>query len=71
MISQPSIVWGTSGSKNFLDQVSAFRPSHFYVVQAVYRSQPPFSHSTICFGISDYYGQFQIRSGTTVSLGAG
>ena len=46
-------VWGTSGSKNLLDQVSAFRPSHFYVVQAVYLSQPPFCSYQHIFGVSD------------------
>jgi hypothetical protein len=42
LLGNPNIVWETSGSKKLLDQVSALRPFHFCVVQAVYLSQPPF-----------------------------
>jgi len=62
-LSNLHFVWGTSGSKNLLDQVSAFRPSHFDVHQAVYLSQPPFSNSNLFFEHLIIEGKFKSDQG--------
>ncbi len=70
-VQQPSYRLGNVWfyDKTYLDQVSASRPSHIYVVQVVYLSQPPYNNSTICYVSGEYLiyqGLFQIRSGTTI-----
>jgi len=56
--------------KKQLDQVNASRPSHFYVLQAEYLSQPPFATLILLWEYLIIKGNFKSDQGLRSSLGA-